>query len=57
MKKKVVVFSQLDSDVLQRLQAQYQVEIINPKLGDVNQQIREQVKDADAMIGAGRLRL
>lgn len=55
MKKKVVVFSQLDSDVLQRLQAQYQVEVINPKLGDVNQQIREQVKDADAMIGAGRL--
>lgn len=55
MKKKVVVFSQLDQDILQRLQAQYQVEVINPKLGDVNQQIREQVKDADAMIGAGRL--
>jgi len=55
MKKKVFVFSQLDEDILQRLQAQYQVEVINPKLGDVNQQIREQVKDADAMIGAGRL--
>lgn len=55
MKKKVVVFSQLDQDILQRLQAQYQVEVINPKLGDVNQQIREQVKDADGMIGAGRL--
>ena len=55
MKKKVIVFSQLDQDILQRLQAQYQVEVINPKLGDVNQQIREQVKDADGMIGAGRL--
>ena len=55
MNKKVVVFSQLDQDVLQRLQAQYHVVVINPKQGDVNEQIREQVKDADAMIGAGRL--
>ncbi len=55
MNKKVVVFSQLDQDILQRLQQQYQVVIINPKQGDVNQQILEQVKDADAMIGAGRL--
>ena len=55
MNKKVVVFSQLDQDVLQRLQAQYYVVVINPKQGDVNEQIREQVKDADAMIGVGRL--
>jgi len=55
MNKKVVVFSQLDQDILQRLQQQYHVVIINPKQGDVNEQIREQVKDADAMIGAGRL--
>jgi gluconate 2-dehydrogenase len=55
MNKKVVVFSQLDEAVLQRLQAQYHVVVINPKQGDVNEQIREQVKDADAMIGAGRL--
>ena len=55
MSQKVVVFSQLDQDVLQRLQQQYHVVMINPKQGDVNQQIREQVKDADAMIGAGRL--
>ncbi|MFZ0332270.1 MAG: bifunctional glyoxylate/hydroxypyruvate reductase B, partial [Acinetobacter bohemicus] len=54
MNKKVVVFSQLDQDVLQSLQAQYHVVVINPKQGDVNEQIREQVKDADAMIGAGR---
>ena len=50
-----MVFSQLDQDVLQSLQAQYHVVVINPKQGDVNEQIREQVKDADAMIGAGRL--
>lgn len=53
--KKVIVFSQLDQDILQRLQAQYEVVMINPKQGDVNEQIREQVKNADAMIGAGRL--
>lgn len=40
---------------MQRLQAQYEVVMINPKQGDVNEQIREQVKNADAMIGAGRL--
>ncbi len=28
---------------------------LDPKLGDVNQQILEHSKDADAMIGAGRL--
>jgi gluconate 2-dehydrogenase len=55
MKQKVVVFSQLDQDVLQRLQQQYHVVMINPKLGDINAQLLEQVKDADAMIGAGRL--
>lgn len=55
MKQKVVVFSQLDQDILQRLQQQYHVVMINPKLGDINTQLLEQVKDADAMIGAGRL--
>ena len=37
--QKVVVFSQLDQDILQRLQEKYQVAMINPKLGDVNEQI------------------
>lgn len=55
MSQKVVVFSQIDTDVLTRLQSQYDVVVINPKDGDVNQQIREQVVDADALIGAGRL--
>lgn len=55
MQKKVVVFSQIDSEILQRLEQQFKVVNINPKLGDVNQQILEHSADADAMIGAGRL--
>lgn len=55
MQKKIVVFSQIDSEILQRLEQQFQVVNINPKLGDVNQQILEHSADADAMIGAGRL--
>ncbi|RZF55896.1 D-glycerate dehydrogenase [Acinetobacter halotolerans] len=53
--KKVVVFSQIHQDVLARLQQDYQVVVLNPKLGDINAQIRAEVEDADAMIGAGRL--
>ncbi|MFN3074958.1 2-hydroxyacid dehydrogenase [Acinetobacter sp. TY2] len=53
--QKVVVFSQLDQDILQRLHEKYQVVVINPKLGDVNDQILKEVQDADAMIGAGRV--
>lgn len=53
--KKVVVFSQIDQDVLTQLQQDYQVVVLNPKLGDINEQIRTEVVDADAMIGAGRL--
>lgn len=53
--KKVVVFSQIDQNVLVRLQQNYQVVALNPKLGEINEQIRTEVVDADAMIGAGRL--
>ncbi|WP_033133418.1 D-glycerate dehydrogenase [Acinetobacter sp. MN12] len=53
--KKVVVFSQIDQDVIAQLQQDYQVVVLNPKLGDINEQIRAEVVDADAMIGAGRL--
>lgn len=53
--KKVVVFSQIDQDVLAKLKQDYQVVVLNPKLGDINEQIRTEVVDADAMIGAGRL--
>lgn len=55
MNKKVVVFSQLDDAIIQRLQADYEVVLINPKHGDVNAQIRQHAQDADGMIGAGRL--
>lgn len=55
MKQKVVVFSQIDPVILAQLKAQFNVVEINPKLGDVNQQIAHAVTDADAMIGAGRL--
>ena len=40
MKQKVVVFSQLDATILARLQQQYEVAIINPTMGAVNEQIR-----------------
>ncbi|WP_180074573.1 D-glycerate dehydrogenase [Acinetobacter sp. YH12116] len=55
MKQKVIAFSQVDQDVLSQLKQQYDVVEISPKLGDVNEQIRAHVQDADGMIGAGRL--
>lgn len=55
MNKKVVVFSQIDPEILTRLQAQYDVVVIDPKQGDVNQQIQQHVQNADGMIGTGRL--
>ncbi|MEG0481975.1 MAG: D-glycerate dehydrogenase [Acinetobacter sp.] len=53
--RKVIVFSQFDSEIQARLESRYQVVVLNPKAGDINQQIRQEVVDADAMIGAGRL--
>lgn len=55
MKQKVIAFSQVNQDVLSQLKQQYDVVEISPKLGDVNEQIRTHVQDADGMIGAGRL--
>lgn len=55
MNKKVVVFSQIDSEVQAKLAEKYQLVVLNPKQGDINAQIRQVVVDADAMIGAGRL--
>jgi len=55
MKQKVVVFSQIDTDIQNKLEQNYQVSYIQPKLGDVNQQLLQQVQDADGMIGVGRL--
>lgn len=55
MSQKVVVFSQIDSVILEKLKSQYRVVCIDPKQGDVNEQIRKEVQDADGMIGAGRV--
>src|SRR5690606_41225783 len=55
MKQKVVVFSQIDADIQNKLEQNYQVSYIQPKVGDGNQQLLQQVQDADGMIGAGRL--
>lgn len=55
MRKKVVVFSQIDTEILSRLQQAYEVVQIDPKQGDVNEQLLAHVVDADGLIGAGRL--
>lgn len=55
MKQKVVVFSQIHPEIQAKLEQQYNVVYIRPKLGDVNQQILQHAQDADGMIGAGRL--
>lgn len=55
MKQKVIVFSKIDATVLDQLGRDYHVVVLNPKQGDINEQIRTEVVDADAMIGAGRL--
>ena len=53
--QKVVVFSQIEAAILAQLKQTYNVVVLNPKLGDINAQIRAEVQDADAMIGAGRV--
>lgn len=55
MKQKVVVFSQIDTEIYERLNTRYELVQVNPKLGDVNEQIRQMVIDAEGMIGAGRI--
>lgn len=55
MKQKVVVFSQIDQDILSKLEQQFNVIQISPKLGDIQQQIIDATRDVDGMIGAGRL--
>lgn len=55
MMQKVVVFSQIDTEIKEKLQQKYNVVEINPKLGDVNRQLLEHVQDAVGMIGAGRI--
>ena len=54
MRKKVVIFSQIFPEFEEKLKQQFEVVKINPKLGDVKNQIRDAVVDAHGMIGAGR---
>lgn len=54
MKKKVVIFSSIMAEIEHKLQQHFEVLKINPKLGDVDQQIRDAVVDAHGMIGVGR---
>jgi gluconate 2-dehydrogenase len=54
MKKKVVIFSSILTQFEHKLKQHFDVVKINPKLGDVDQQIRLAVRDAHGMIGAGR---
>src|SRR5690606_1359460 len=55
MKQQVVVLSQIDADIQNKLEQHYDVAYIQTKLGDVNRQLLQEVQDADGMIGAGRL--
>ena len=55
MQQKVVVFSQINQKIQEKLKQHYQLTYIDPKLGNINQQILDAVVDADGMIGAGRV--
>lgn len=55
MNKKVVVFSQINRDIQEKLAQQFELRVIQPKLGNIQQQILDAVHDADGMIGAGRV--
>jgi len=50
MKQKVVVFSQIDTDIQNKLEQNYQVSYIQPKLGDVNQQLLQSGKNLQAVL-------
>lgn len=53
-KKTVVLFSRILPEFEQKLEQQFNVIKINPKLGQIQQQIRDAVRFAHGMIGAGR---
>lgn len=55
MRQKIIVFSQIESSIFEKLASQFDVVEIDPKKGNVNEQIRQHVVDADGMIGAGRI--
>lgn len=53
-KKTVVLFSRILPEFEQKLEQQFNLIKINPKLGNIQQQIRDAVQFAHGMIGAGR---
>lgn len=54
MKKKVVIFTKILPEFSEKLSQAYDVVTIDPKQGDVNEQIKQAVTDAHGMIGVGR---
>ncbi|AMO75636.1 Glyoxylate/hydroxypyruvate reductase B [Pseudomonas citronellolis] len=54
MKKNVFVFSRLAPEHLERLRAQFNVTVLDPKLGDVDAQFAAALPQAHGMIGVGR---
>jgi glyoxylate/hydroxypyruvate/2-ketogluconate reductase len=55
MKKKVVLFSQIDPFIHEKLTDRFDLQVILPKHGDVDQQLLEYSQFAEGMIGAGRI--
>ena len=55
MKKKVVLFSQIDPTIHEKLTDRFDLHVIQPKSGDVEQQLLEYSQFAEGMIGAGRI--
>lgn len=54
MKKTVLAFSKLSPVLIEKLQQEFHLIQVNPKLGNPEQQLIELLPHADGMIGAGR---
>lgn len=54
MKKTVLAFSKLSPVLIEKLQQEFHLIQVNPKLGNPEQQLTELLPQADGMIGAGR---
>lgn len=54
MKKTVLAFSKLSPVLIEKLQQEFHLIQVNPKLGNPEQQLIELLPQADGMIGAGR---
>lgn len=54
MKPTVLAFSKLSPELIEKLQQEFHVLQVNPKLGNAEQQLIELLPQADGLIGAGR---